>query len=148
MEAIGLQTIGRNQLFALLDYCCDASRPLYSASSDVDESQIITGLGGADKLPPDRLEQIYWTRKPLFSILRQNIRSCDDNGVAPPSSSGPDNIHLLHAASSADATVDVVTAAIVGKVAQSLNVSDAEIESQKPIHAYGIDSLVALEVRY
>ncbi|KAL9609839.1 MAG: hypothetical protein Q9167_005427 [Letrouitia subvulpina] len=148
LEAIGLQTIGRNQLFALLDYCCDASRPLPSANSNLDESQIITGLGGADKFPPDRLEQIYWTRKPLFSVLRQTIRSCNSAGATPSPSSGPDNVHLLHVASSAAAAAEVVTAAIVGKVAQNLNVSDAEIDAQKPIHAYGIDSLVALEVRY
>lgn len=148
LEAIGLQTIGRNQLFALLDHCCDASRPLSSANSSLDESQIITGLGGADKFPPDRLEQIYWTRKPLFSVIRQIIRSSNNNGVTPSPSSGPNNVHLLRAVSSAAAAAEVVTAAIVGKVAQNLNVPNAEIDAQKPIHAYGIDSLVALEVRY
>ncbi|KAL9036095.1 MAG: hypothetical protein Q9214_006290, partial [Letrouitia sp. 1 TL-2023] len=148
LEAIGLQTIGRNQLFALLDYCCDASRSLPSANSSLDESQIITGLGGADKFPPDRLEQIYWTRKPLFAVLRQIIRSCNNTGVTLSPSGGTDHVHLLHTAPSAAAAAEVVTAAIVGNVAQSLNVSDAEIDAQRPIHAYGIDSLVALEVRY
>ncbi|KAL8936336.1 MAG: hypothetical protein Q9216_004984 [Gyalolechia sp. 2 TL-2023] len=148
LEAIGLQTVGRNPLFALLDHCCDANLPLPSATSDLDESQIITGLGGAEKLPPDRLGQIYWTRKPLFSILRHTIRSSNHDAATQPLSSGPNHADLLQKAASASAATELVTVALIGKVAQNLNVSDADIDAEKPIYAYGIDSLVALEVRY
>ncbi|KAL8719989.1 MAG: hypothetical protein Q9225_003081 [Loekoesia sp. 1 TL-2023] len=149
LEAIGLQTVGKRQLFALLDHCCNPSLPV---PTDPAKSQIITGLGGAETLPAERLQEIYWTRKPMFSILRQMNRCA--NAAAANSSSAQDGAqtfkyaHLLRSAPTQTVAQEVVTAALRRKVAQNLNMKEEDIDTEKPIHAYGIDSLVALEVRY
>ncbi|KAL9595035.1 MAG: hypothetical protein Q9219_006685 [cf. Caloplaca sp. 3 TL-2023] len=148
LEAVGLQSISRNPFFALLDYCCDGSRLVPFEGTEKEQSHIITGLGGINLLPPERRGQVYWSRKPLFSILGQIVRSSDPAATTQSTPEGPNHAKLLHDAESAAAAVKVVTDALIRKVAQNLNVPDVDIDAEKPMYAYGIDSLVAVEVRY
>jgi NADP-dependent 3-hydroxy acid dehydrogenase YdfG/aryl carrier-like protein len=53
----------------------------------------------------------------------------------------------LAAATSMEQAVDLVTGALVNKVADILQTSSAEIDTSRPIYLYGVDSLVAMEVR-
>lgn len=45
------------------------------------------------------------------------------------------------------AAVDVITAAMVERLAKLMMVPASDIDANKPMSAYGVDSLVAVEVR-
>ena len=54
--------------------------------------------------------------------------------------------HLKHATTLDDATT-VIIDAIVSKLSQSLGVSQADIDPSRPVHLFGVDSLIAVELR-
>ena len=135
LDRDGFVGLSKSELFALLDHCCDPSTPLRKPWA----SQIVTGLGALEQG-----RQVYWTQKPLFSALRS--RSC----VEPSDGSGAsdDSATLLKSATSQAAAEDVVLQALKSKLSHSLSIPCEEIDENKPIFAFGVDSLVALEVRY
>lgn len=106
----------------------------------------MTSLGGAETLPPDRLQEVYWTRKPLFSILRQTERA-NASTSSQSTKDAIDYAHLLKAAPSQAAAAEIVVAALKRKLAKDLRVPVADIDADKAVHALGVDSLVAVELR-
>lgn len=136
LERDGFMGLSKGELFALLDHCCDPSTPLRKPWA----SQILTGLGALEQG-----RQVYWTQKPIFSILRNRkcIAQSDDGTGA-----SDDPATLLQSATSQAAAEDVTLQALKVKLAQSLSIPIEDIDENKPIFAFGIDSLVALEVRY
>lgn len=145
LEAGGFQGIRKQELLALLDWACDPSLPLPTPLN----SQVVTGLGGVVDLTADRLKEVYWTRKPLFSILRQ-MKTVDASSSLTSTSqeTAVDYPALLRSAHTPAAAEDIVIQGLVQKLSKALSIPIEDIEVQKPIHAFGVDSLVALEVRY
>ena len=140
LEKDGFQGIRKNEFFALLDYCCNPALPVLSPMA----SQIVTGLGGIEQMTAERLQEVYWTRKPLFSILRQgNVAK----PVAAESSHNVNYGHLIKTAPSQDAVEAVVVQALTQRLAAGLSIPIEDIDVEKAIYSFGIDSLVALDVR-
>ena len=54
---------------------------------------------------------------------------------------------VLNATDSLAAARDVVSRALAKKLSQTFSMPKADIEISKPAHAYGVDTLVAVEVR-
>ena len=54
---------------------------------------------------------------------------------------------LLAQATSFDGAADVVRIALVQKLSKALTVDVEDIEMTKPLSGYGVDSLLAVEVR-
>ena len=59
-----------------------------------------------------------------------------------------DYAHLLTSAESQAAAEDTVVEALKSKLSNSLSVPKEDIDAEKAIYSFGIDSSVALEVRY
>ena len=142
LEANGFVGLRKNELFALLDYCCNPSLPLQTTQT----CQIVTGISGIETLSAAKLEQVYWAKKPLFSIVKQNriaesFRDSDSSNSADYSS-------LLKNTGSQLAIEEIFVEALKTKIASSLSVPKEDIDADKAIYTFGIDSLVALEVRY
>ena len=135
LERDGFVGLSKGELFALLDHCCNPSTPLRKPWA----SQILTGLGALEQG-----RQVYWTQKPIFSILRNRKRIAQSGGTE----ASDDSATLLQSATSQAAAEDVTLQALKSKLAQSLSIPIEDIDENKPIFAFGIDSLVALEVRY
>ena len=136
LDRDGFVGLSKREVFALLDYSCDPSTPLCKPWA----SQILTGLGAIEQG-----RQVYWTQKPLFSVLRNRHRIAPSDGGAGTSD---DSATLLASATSQAAAEDVVLQALKLKLSYNLSIPIEDIDENKPIFAFGIDSMVALEVRY
>lgn len=145
LEKDGFQGIRKAEFFALLDYCCDPSLPLPTTPLN---SQIVTGLGGIENITADCLQEVYWTRKPLFSILRQQVHADKPATSNHTISSAIDYEQLIRTAASQSAAEAVVVRSLREKLAAGLSIPVADIDVEKAIYSFGIDSLVALELRY
>ena len=142
LEKDGFQGIRKNEFFALLEYCCDPSVPVLTPMT----SQIVTGLGGMERMSAERLEEVYWTHKPLFSILRQQSLAKTVSSDEPVSTA-VDYGHLIKTAASQEAAETVILEALKQRLAAGLSIPVEDIDVEKAIYNFGIDSLVALDIR-
>ena len=155
--------ITQAELFALLDYYCNPVQR-DTVISSVKESnshqcrgsvdtQPIMGFETPANLVARGLEEPYWLQRPLFRGLH----------VIPGSTSSMNSQQALVAGE--DATISIplpqqlasvtslsdaaaaVTARLAVKLARTVSIPVEDIDLNKPMHRYGIDSLVAVEIR-
>jgi len=136
-----MQQVSGSQLLALLDIICDPSTPQQQQQQS--HSQILFGLRTpADfllesKTPPLLLE------RPLFKAFS---RLAGTEGTAPQTGQA-DVAGMFRAAESHEEKVQVVITALVGKLARAMCIAPDDVETSKPLSAYGVDSLMAVELR-
>jgi hypothetical protein len=145
--------ISRDELHHLLDRCCcvnTETAPVASNKRMTEKSQILV------RLKPPRINLEGRQRlAPLFVRLR-NEETSESVAIADPSPSKiPDLMNLksrfLDASSPTDAAL-VVAYALRAKLARSLSTSSTsllnhDIDIYKALLTYGVDSLLAVEVR-
>ncbi|KAI8725605.1 Carrier domain-containing protein [Fusarium sp. LHS14.1] len=130
-----MQQINSNELMALLTLCCD---PTGSVAS-----QMLVGLRTpADFLakgqkPPALLE------RPFFSAFSRIL------GTEVISSAGPaaEPAALFRAAAEPEEKAQIVINSLVAKLAHAMSISPEDVELSKPLSSYGVDSLMAVELR-
>ncbi|KAL8831917.1 MAG: hypothetical protein Q9191_000596 [Dirinaria sp. TL-2023a] len=106
-----------------------------------DYRQTITGL----KLLPDRPLPV-WFDDPKFAHVLHKIQSLSASSSTSTEGAIPVR-QLLKAASSVASATGIIVEALIDKLASLLMLSKEDIESSKPVVAYGLDSLVAVEFR-
>ena len=110
------------------------------AFSGNDEQQTLTGF----KLWPDR-PLPAWASDPKFLHVVANVQSGttagaeDDGGVAMQ--------HRIKQAGSLELAVEPVCEALIQKISNLLTITMEDVDKKNPVVAYGLDSLVAVELR-
>ena len=141
----GFQGLAEGELMALLEYACDPQCP---AARDPERAQIVSGLLGAETFPYDIFRACYWTNRPICRYLMQ-LADCQAqlSGLknSAVDSSSPSAI-IAAAADDAEAA-EAATLLLVDRIASLLNVPVADIDTRLPIAAFGIDSLISLELK-
>jgi hypothetical protein len=121
-----LNGISRRYFHAILDYYLDPSTPV--------DPQAIIGLRTSED------SAIITSRRPLFSKLRATTSS--------PSVQAQDHDwRSVLADPAANDLPALVADALVRKLSKTLSSLDGEIDMHKPLAAYGIDSLLSVELR-
>lgn len=110
-------------------------------------AQIVTGLEGIARLPAEKMRSLYWTQKPLFRILCQNLND------RPSPTTDAQNKTINYAAqlkkcTSRSEAEDIVVKALTQKLSSGLAIPVGDIDAEKAVYSFGVDSLVALEVRH
>lgn len=144
----GFEGLTTPELLALLDYACDPKCP---RATNPQRAQLIAGLGAAMTLPPEHFESVYWTRRCMFRQLQEVNRTTfqnTDSGSKSAKGAEKNFGRLLADAPDETAAADVALKGLVNKLANLLNVPETDVETRTPLHSFGIDSLVALEIRY
>ncbi|KAI2478999.1 Polyketide synthase module protein [Pyrenophora tritici-repentis] len=110
-------------------------------------TQICTGLGTADVMKKFGLELPEHFSDPRFgplnvlSIDATSSTNTDGSSVASSPSARLTTASTFHEA------VSIITDALVHKTAEILLMPVSEVDPSRPMYRYGVDSLVALEVR-
>lgn len=118
----------------------------YSDNETRMPAQMVTGAGtGGTVEAMEHLKTAIHFDEAMFSYLRR----LDKHGAASEGAEGgPQEIRsLLLAATSLAQAGEVVEVGLTGKLAKSLAMAAEDIDTNKPVHGYGVDSLVAIEVR-
>ncbi|KAF2106034.1 hypothetical protein BDV96DRAFT_607692 [Lophiotrema nucula] len=137
-----LVEIPQEDLFAILEYYCNPDLTIKDM-----QSQVLMGL----PLPADLLirgeDLASWMERPLFSHLH-NITSSSPTTLASTARTAVQtNLSSLASAKSRVEASALITSAIQDKLARVLSRPREDIETAKPMHAHGVDSLVAVELR-
>lgn len=134
-----LEEVSTQDIFSLLHFCCDPSRVDNSSVG----SQIITPLTLPADLRAMGIVAPLGSTRPIYhylDTLPARISSTAETDKSRPS-------HLLSEAKSLAQATDIIVGAIQVQLSSLLVVSKDDIDPQKAIYRYGVDSLVAVEMR-
>ena len=146
-----IASVSEAEFHALLDYFCD---PFLNSSSP-STVQSMVGLLIPAHFRSKGMELPSWTQAPMFSRLAQIGLHREDtssaasvaNDAVTSSADLTDYAANFDRAASQTEASDVVVAALVRKLAKALAMDHTEIDTTRPLHAYGVDSLLAVELR-
>ncbi|KAI0101308.1 putative polyketide synthase [Nemania sp. FL0031] len=124
------------EILAFLELCCD------SESQPARSSHIVMGLSTPADLLIQGIEPPEFMQRPLFAA--QAPRRGQGNGAA----GGHVNYGaLFREAESAEDRASIVFKSLAKKLARAISVKPEEIDASQPLHVFGVDSLVATEIK-
>ena len=135
-----MQQIDGRELLAVLERCCDPDAPPVTP----EESQVLLGLRtpadflAKSQTPPAILE------RPLFAPFSRVVGA---DAAQARVGQAADPATLFSAAATEEDKVRVVIASLVAKLARAMSMSPEDVELSKPLSSYGVDSLMAVELR-
>ncbi|KAK1140234.1 Type I Iterative Polyketide synthase (PKS) [Aspergillus melleus] len=138
-----LMEITQDEVLALFDYYCNPQLPLLSH----DYVQPVIGLEMPSVMAAKGVDLHHSIRRPMFRhLFRMGLDSNSSVVNAGAEKGSIDRPAALKSASAEDA-VSMITEWIVLQVAHILGMSETDIETDRPLHAHGIDSLVAVDLK-
>jgi hypothetical protein len=151
---IGHTLVTLDQLMALLDIVCD---PKYDCTKP-GAAQVVTITDSPRTLWRMAQEgSVDWMAKPLFANLTRMSQTTkgadgdnnDDGDENEKSASVTVNyLALVKASTSVEEAGDIIAQGLVQKLAKALSVPPENLDVTKPAYVMGVDSLIAVEVRY
>jgi len=135
-----LGQIEEDEFLALLTIYCDPERT--NMPQTIGKSQIAMGLVTPVDLLERNLEPAEVLQRPLFASFSQARGTNQSNTQSSVSAAT-----LFNLAEDDEQRVAVVLEALARKLARALSIPPEEIDVHKPLHAFGVDSLVAVELR-
>ncbi|KAL9073303.1 MAG: hypothetical protein Q9157_004798 [Trypethelium eluteriae] len=144
--AADLAAIGEDEFHALLEYYCNPG----VAEHDLENWQVqpIIGLVTASQFRSRGLDPPQWMDRPMFRLLKHSTEG--DGDLALPTGQNPGSANFLTAFAQATSEADaaaIVLESMLEKLERALSLTKAEIDTTKPLHACGVDSLLAVELR-
>ncbi|KAJ5652583.1 polyketide synthase, partial [Penicillium longicatenatum] len=138
-----LETVRREDFFAILDYYCNPDLPPMSSQT----AQVAIGVPHANS--NGKLAHLV-RDPPIFRQLRvlPNSSSVGENGTGGPAGAKMDYRKLLREAPSPEDAREVVFQALVEKLKKICNLNEDNLDSNMhvPLTKLGVDSLVAVEL--
>ena len=134
-----------DDLNAMLEYYC--KKPT-SATAALLNCQAISGIKVPAQIRASAQEVPVWMRRPMFKYLSQ--LGATDLTAAPRDAKEDDTPDLSTQLASASTLTDAgvaVTEALIKRLARILATSVENFDLQKSMHSYGMDSLMAVDVR-
>ncbi|KAI1084518.1 acyl transferase domain-containing protein [Whalleya microplaca] len=128
------------ELMSLLDIYCNPSQPILPA----ERSQLLVGVVTPGDLLAESQPLSPLVQRPLFAGFTQPPKGTKSL-VA-----GKDTIDYAMSfehTSGTEERSEVVVKALAAKLARSLAISPGDVEPSKPLSDYGVDSLMAVELR-
>ncbi|KAF3003888.1 t1pks [Neopestalotiopsis sp. 37M] len=115
------------------------------------KAQIVTGLEPArflSYLDNDRINDLLWYNRARFQAVRQGVSDCAQALASAGTGAGesPISVQLQNASSPAE-KLDIARSAVTARIAELLGIEASSVDSDKPVSRYGVDSLVAGELR-
>ncbi|KAI1076952.1 polyketide synthase PksD [Whalleya microplaca] len=134
-----LTAIEEDEFLTLMDVCCSPT-PIAADSS---RSQLIIGLNTPMELLDRSLEPPEALKRPLFGYFGQPrglSKAIKPTGDIDPA------LLFRHQESTED-RARIVVQSLARKLARALSVKAEDIDIDNPLHVFGVDSLVAVELR-
>lgn len=131
--------VTEDQLHALLAYHCNPT--------NTPGPQTVFGLEPTAAQQRKPADSSYWLRKPSFRYLATTYTTHTATNAGNDSGASRSIDQELASATTADAATPLITALLVSKLSSLLNSPTEEFDTKKPLHSYGVDSLVAVEIK-
>ncbi|KAF7879091.1 hypothetical protein EAF04_000291 [Stromatinia cepivora] len=140
-----LLDVSMPELFGLLDYACDPTR--VSIGMNPEEVQIVTGLKTPADLRVRGVDEPSWMLSPMFSHLYQLAGSLSATASSSSSSTNVDLPLVMSQSATLLDAATVIASELSKRLGKILSIPVETFDLDRPIHTYGLDSLVAVELR-
>lgn len=142
LRIMGLMIIHEDDLLALIGAAITGASGGDAASLP---NQLVVGLGTGGSIKERGIDEPYWTAEPRFAHLRlidsvSNLTSPDSSVIAQLSAL------LVEVTTLADAT-KIICDSLMSKISRISMLPIEDLDPGKPANFFGVDSLVAVEVR-
>jgi hypothetical protein len=107
-------------------------------------AQLVTGVKLPSQIQGNGKELPYWIQRPLFSHLHQITSHSSVPAILAPT--GIQLSTLIASASDIEAK-EVVLKALIAKLSKILSVSEEKLDRSRTMAAFGVDSMVAVDLR-
>lgn len=148
MYQAGHSAVTQDQLTALLDAVCD---PSYDCSRPGAAQLLVMSDSPQTLWRITQSGTVAWGNKPLFNNLIRIGKSGEAGSGGDTSSSACtkiDYLALTKATENLEDAAEIIVQGLVQKLASSLSVPAENLDVRKPAYVLGVDSLIAVEVRY
>lgn len=135
--------IREDEFLSLVEFHLDAER-----AGSRGQPQIGVGLAPLSVFKERGLPEPTFIKSPLFRQLRS--ASAESGGAADGAADQDGSVSVTNAlkfAESQKAAAEIICDALVKRLSRTMRIPEPDIDVGKPIHAYGVDSLVAMEIR-
>lgn len=137
-----MMPIDSAEYLALLDYYCNPAREIATPSS----SQMMVGLETPAGLAANGTDVPALLQRPMFRYMHgmgiDETMSAD--GAADKTANW--SVAFANASSLAEAN-EAVVEGLTHKLSKALSIQPVDIDTSRPLHSYGVDSLLAVELR-
>ncbi|KAF9763871.1 hypothetical protein IL306_002970 [Fusarium sp. DS 682] len=138
-----MQPIDDKELLALLNLCCDPNNPI--ELPPLAEGQVLFGL----RTPADILEEGQQPpallERPLLSAFSYLVGG--NNASTPVVDHAENARDLFQKSTDLKERQQIIIRAIAAKLARAMSIPPDDVEPSKPLSSYGVDSLMAVELR-
>ena len=137
--------IKQEELIALLDFYCNPELPLLTDG----QHQVVVGLEMPSAITAKGIDVHHILHRPMFShLFRMGVDTTSKKSMdSHPAQGAINRPAALKAVSSFEDATALVAEWIAHKVAHIIGLQTSNIDPEKPIHVYGIDSLVAVDMK-
>jgi aryl carrier-like protein len=141
------------ELLAILDEQCRSTSS--SSSSNSRPAQVITGLKLPSHLTATGGQEAAWMGQPMFQALYQvpDLSISSETALHSHENNADHGVTLdrLRTISDANSTLEdkmvAVKEVLLHQIARFLSLSPTDMDSARPLHGYGVDSLIGMELR-
>ncbi|KAK7754515.1 Type I Iterative PKS [Diatrype stigma] len=150
LNHLGMPDVHEPEFLAILEQCM-LTAPGSDGNGNMPNGYVVTGIHSTND-PAQGVEWPFWSRDPVFShmdFVRPHLRKTKNDGGGGASLTThkrplPD---LLGEAPSLREAEAHVLEALKQKLARALMMSIEDLDAKRPMSAYGVDSLIAVELR-
>ena len=141
-----LANITEKEFLALLEVYCD---PELEHGAEEMKAQPIIGLVTPAQFRAMGAEVPLWIERPLFAALAQTELVGETGFSSPQGGAGGEIDYAAEfaRAESDDDAAAVVVGCLLQRLSRALSMAVEDIDVTRPLHVYGVDSLLAVELR-
>lgn len=147
LNHLGMPDVHEAEVLAILERCM-LLPPGSDGNGDMPNGYVVTGIHSTND-PAQGVEWPFWSRDPVFShmdFVRPHLRKAKSDGDASAAQRKPLPELLGEAPSLREAETHVLEA-LLQKLARALMMPLEDLDAKRPMSAYGVDSLIAVELR-
>lgn len=138
-----IRVVQENEFHAVLDIYLGPDAPEFGTEMS---TQALVGMSTPQVYIDNGIELPTLLNQRMYAPLsRLGARTAD--AAAASSMDGINYAKAFRSATSADEASAVVLTALTSKLSRALSVAPEDLDPSKPLHQYGVDSLVAVELR-
>ncbi|KAK2003329.1 mycocerosic acid synthase [Colletotrichum falcatum] len=145
--SIGWAHMSVGELINALDYYCRPANPGHGTEARIKAAQVIPMLWLPKYSANEGAEQPTWQREPMYNHL---VLHGGQGGNSLPGKQGSgkrSTADLIAVSESPKQVEEIVLNALLSQLSKILSYELVDLDPSRPLNAYGVDSLVAVELR-